>query len=115
MEQLCQYMKVGRDSAENECLDVITRLSHIEHDLVAGIDIMAQIIAIRNEDVRQRASDIDQRKKYDQFLDSLIKKAEDEAEFWKEAKIKLAVSGLWSAIVIICGACVFATKEFMNR
>jgi len=114
MDTLCQ-LRVSRDSNENECLDVPTRLSHIEHDLMASIGIMHEIVEVRREDIRQRSSDIEQRKKYDDFLDSLIKKAEYEVEFWKEARIRLAVSGLWAAIVLICGACVFAAKEYIKR
>jgi len=114
MDAFCQ-LRVSRDSNENECLDVPTRLSHIEHDLMASIGIMQEIVEIRREDIRQRSTDIEQRKKYDSFLDSLIKKAEDEEKFWREARMKLAVSGLWSAIVLICGACVYAAKEYLKR
>jgi len=114
MDTLCQ-LRVSRESDENKCLDIPTRLINIEHDLVMSISILTELVELRKEDSKQRTDDVEQRRKYDSFLDSLIKKAEDEEKFWREARMKLAVSGLWSAIVLICGACVYAAKEYLKR
>lgn len=93
--------KVSTDKATNESKEINERLSNIEHDIIMNNSMVQE--------------SIDRNKKYDDFLDSLMEKAEYEKNFWHEAKVKLTVSSMWSAIVLIAGACVFAAKEYLSH
>lgn len=100
--------QVNKDLMLNCELDIEQRLRNMECDMVRTSCLIEGLCT-------QCEKESARREKYDTFLDHLIQKAEFEEKFWREAKMKIVVSGIWACLALIASACVFTLREWLHK
>jgi len=92
----------------NRDLPIEQRMANMEEDMAAATGLIEELCFRCKEESERR-------EKYDTFLDHLIQKAEYEENFWREAKMKIVVSGIWACLALIASACAFTLKEWLSK
>ena len=90
---------VHEDRAENEKLSDVERISNLENDLLQ-VRVAIYKLVLQND-------------RYVEYLDTEIENKKDSANFWKDVRKKIAVSGIWGTIIIIGTAVVYAIKQWI--
>ena len=93
--------KISSLPEENEKLNVPERLSHIEHDIIMNYTLLTE--------------SIEKSEKYEKYLDKLMQREENSAEFRKAAKLKIVTSGILSGLGLICMAVWYAAKDIIKH
>ena len=92
--------RVSDDPEHNHKLEQPTRLRNLEHDIVLNTSILGEIVA--------------QNAKYADYLESLIEREKDAVIFWKDIRKKLAVSGIWGAVLLIGAVLWYAATHYVR-
>lgn len=70
--------------------------------------------------LQELTKEIDRQKEIDRrvvdFVDVRLEREKDRAEFWKEMRIRVASSGIWGVILLLCIVVWYAIKTyFLHR